>query len=111
MQTSKKIKGYYDDGWLSRSSEFEINTGDTGILELEFYYPFEDYTNKEMTINIRVDGKSAKKIKIDEQTESVVMQTEKNTVVDLNIDCNFVIERRNEDLRDLSIVLVSMEGK
>lgn len=111
LQTSKKIKGYYNDGWLSPSSEFKICTGDAGVLELKFYYPFEDYTSKEMIINISVDGKSANTIKIDEQTESVVIQNKKNTVVDINIDCNFMIEKNNDDIRDLSIVLVSMAGK
>lgn len=107
----KKISGIFDDGWLSPNSEFEIHTGDIGTLELEFYYPFEDYTSKDMIVNISVDGKITNTIEIDEQMESVVIQTEKNTVVNLNIDCNFVIEKKNSDIRDLSIVLVGIEVK
>ena len=50
LLTSKRIKGYYDDGWLSPSSEFEIHTGDAGILELEFYYPLFPLSEKSIKL-------------------------------------------------------------
>lgn len=102
----RNISGMYEDGWLMKESEFEVFTGDKGMISLSIYYP-DEITN-DMEICIYLNGIEYIKKGLVENSTSFIIECEKDTKQSLLIKTNFEVLNKNTDLRELSIMLSNM---
>lgn len=108
LENCSKIKGYYEDGWVERSSEFLIRTGEAGKLELEVYCP---QTGDDVRmVSVYVDGELYDEVEIAEEMQNIFIEARPNHVVRLGLEADFGQESGGEDERELSMIIVDMRG-
>lgn len=104
----KKIYGIWDDSWIAPKSKFKIETKEKGMVICRGYYPYN--ITEGLTGNIYING-TPTKFTIDNNNFIIEVMAEKNSIVDVEIVCDFKDEVSNgEDLREKSFVLVDLEG-
>lgn len=106
LQNCLKHYGYFEDGWLEKSSQFSLRTREEGKIYIELYCPLEDFTNKE--IRVYVNGILIDTISIQESSQTICVNTEPNQVVQLRMETNFVQESIGTDERELSMIILSL---
>ncbi len=110
LKESQKILGYHSDGWIEQNSIFKIKTKDSGKIILGFYYPEDILGNERIKIlvnDIFNTEISLKKGLFFEEIDT--LQINKEIVI--RIDTNFLHKNNSSDIRKLSLILSSMEGK
>lgn len=109
LNDAKILEGYYEDGWISPVAKLGLNSGNSGKISLDGYYPFE-INNEKLTVDIFVDGVCVKKKIIDSNFFSIDFGTEPKQNVIIEIKSNFVHES-GLDKRKLSFILNSLESE
>jgi len=109
LNTAKIINGIYEDGWIEKEAQFKIKTGDIGKIIINGYYP-RPVTGNE-TINIYIDDKLNQSIKIEEESFIIEIDTKINSIANVKIINTFDFSANEPDIRRLSFILSSVEGK
>lgn len=102
------LNGIYDDGWLGKSAEFKIQTGEEGKVSLTGYYPNE-ITGKE-TGTIFIDGEP-NPFKIAEPNFTLDLPAKAESIVTVKIENDFDFQADAPDIRQLSFILSNAQGK
>ncbi len=108
LQDCRKIFGYYEDGWVGKSSLFQIKTGTTGRITIDIYCPLEDLNGKE--VSIYIDQTLIDTVNLQEAFQSISINAIPNQVVQIMLETNFIIEDTGTDTRELSMIIQSMSG-
>ena len=105
-----KVKGYYSDGWVERSSEFIIKTGQQGVINISGYNP-NKYKGDEV-LTILVNDKKVMDYSPKDSIFVIELKTGQiNEKVNIKINANFSFKPDNGDQRELSFVLTDMQGE
>ncbi len=100
--------GYYNDGWVAKSSQFQIKSGDKGEIDIEIYCPADDFHDKK--IEIYVNDILADTIQVYESMQKICIGTEPNQIIRIKLETNFLQEDTGADTRELAMVILSMQG-
>lgn len=104
LSTCSKIKGYYEDGWLERESQFEVKTGELGEIHIKLYQPKMQSQNDK--VDIYVNNIKVKDVVIEEDFNNIIFKATPNTNVTIDLKTNFIQEKdSDEDIRELSLIL------
>ena len=94
---------------MSPEAGFTVWTGDLGIVELTGYIPFA--LNKDAQISITANGSEYGVYDIDDNTFCVQLDVEPNSEQEIGLNCNFSYNADAPDVRQLSFLMISLEGK
>ncbi|WP_300791460.1 acyltransferase family protein [uncultured Acetatifactor sp.] len=109
LQNCLKEYGYYGDGWVAKNSQFQIRTGDEGILDIDIYCPLEDFHDKK--IYLYVNDILTEAIELQEPTKTINVNTAPNQIITLRMETNFVQENTGGDMREMTMIISSMQGR
>ena len=109
LQNCLKEYGYYGDGWVAKNSRFQIRTGDEGILDIDIYCPLEDFHDKK--IYLYVNDILTEAIELQEPTKTINVNTAPNQIITLRMETNFVQENTGGDMREMTMIISSMQGR
>ncbi len=101
LEKAHWIYGYQSDGWIEESAEFMIRTTETGKMEFEIYYPFDEKVESRITI----DG-IEHAVALQQGINQCVFDAPSDKAVSVKIDnSGFAKVRNEEDVRRLSFIL------
>lgn len=110
LKESHKIIGYHNDGWIEQNSIFKIRTKELGTVIFDFFYPNDILSNEK--IEVFVDDLFVRELYLKKgifREELINLQS--NSEIKITIRTNFLHKNNNNDIRKLSLILNSMEGK
>ena len=105
-----KAANVYDDGFIGIEGDIWIRTGDTGILNINLYCPFELTGEEGYKIYINGSEMVSAKAENGEMLQNISTNLV-NQVVALHIETNFTKKPDNGDLRDLSLKITNVEAE
>lgn len=109
LDSCVKEYGYYADGWVEKKSQVLIKTGEEGKVDIEVYYPQDNFDDKQVKIYINDNLNSTVEIQQNNQTISVDVAP--NQIVCLRLETNFLIDNTGVDTRELAMIISSMQGR
>ena len=109
LEECYRAEGFYHDDWVSPEAGFTVWTGDLGIVELTGYIPFA--LNKDAQISITVNGSEYGVYDIDDNTFCIQLDVKPNSEQEIRLNCNFSYNADAPDVRQLSFLMISLEGK
>lgn len=109
LETAEILKGVFSDGWIEKISQFKILTGNEGRVILKGYYP-DEITGKEIG-KVYINGEKITSFIIKENNFTIELSTKVNSIVTITIENDFDFQAKKPDIRRLSFVLLSVEGK
>ena len=102
--------GYYpDDHWVEEKCGFWVQTGETGMIRLEMYYPFA-LSGREKG-HISLDGEHATNFALTGEHTLVELQGMPNTKHYVQIDSYFAKAPDENDQRALAFVLAGLTAE
>lgn len=108
LQSCFKDYGYYTDGWVAQSSSFQIRSGEKGKIDIDIYYPADDFDGRE--IQLYVNDVLTGTIEIHESLQTIHVDTEPDCITRIRLQTNFLYENVGTDMRELSMIISSMQG-
>ncbi|WP_312094096.1 acyltransferase family protein [Aminipila sp.] len=108
LQTCEIVGGYWEDGWITSNSEFNIKSGKKGELLIKGYYPYENNSNK--SINIFINGEKVSQYIIKEPNFTINLPCEPNSVINLKLSNDFSCVASKQDQREVSFILAELKG-
>lgn len=109
MDSMNVENGVYADGWIEKNSSFKIRAGEEGEIRISLWNPQELKGNEE--ICIYVNEKLAYEGAIEEQSFYIDVEGKPNKVNKVDIETNAYIIDKGADARQLSLVLINVEGR
>ena len=108
LQDCIKQEGYFEDGWVERSSKFLIRTEDEGNICIEIYCPLSSFDDKK--IDVYINETLVETVELQTDYQIIQIDTERNQIVQLGFETNFVQENLVADKRELAMVILSLEA-
>jgi hypothetical protein len=106
------LYGYYpDDGWVAKSSAYNVKSGPKGIIRIYGYYPAE--STETITGNVIINGKEKVPFTVESDGQVLIdIKVPPNSDNFISIENDFVFEHDlSVDVRELSFQLISMTGE
>ncbi len=101
----RSLYGYYEDRWMDERAEIQVMAGETGTIDMEFYYP-RDLTGDQW-ITVYVDGEPEGYLELTQDRVQMTVQAKPYEIVNLKCETNFYVpnalEQRGE--RKLAVLL------
>lgn len=101
----RSLYGYYEDRWMDERAEIQVMAGETGTIDLEFYYP-RDLTGDQW-ITVYVDDEPKEYLELTEDRVRMTIQARPYAIVNLKCETNFFVpnalEQRGE--KKLAVLL------
>jgi len=108
LSTANIISGKFNDGWVGKLCEFEIQTGVKGKLLFKGYYP-NKITGKE-TGTIYINNKPYA-FTIPENNFTIELDAPTQSIVNVKIESDFSFAASGSDVRTLSFILSDVQGQ
>lgn len=109
LQSCLKEYGYYEDGWVAKNSQFQIRTGDKGTIDIELYCPLEDFNDRK--INLYLNDMLVDSIELQEPIKTININAAPNQIICLRMETNFLQKNTSDDMRELAMIISSMQGR
>ncbi len=118
-----KLSGWYNDGWIGKSAEAKIISGQDGFLSIDVYIPVETFSKvyeNALVLQIFINETKIKEINFwsnsfDKGPVNTIVDIPKNESLNLEIKLNksFIPINYNlgEDSRDLGIIVSKIDIK
>lgn len=101
----RSLYGYYEDGWMDERAEIQVMAGETGTIDLEFYYPRELTGDQWITVYVNDDPKEY--LELTEDRVRTTIKARPYGIVNLKCETNFFVphalEQRGE--KKLAVLL------
>ena len=102
------LSGYSKDGWIGKTSTYNISPGSNKNIEVNLNYPGDDFAGKE--ISVYINDNLDQIVSITDNTIKFSIHLKEQESVTLKLECNFIYEEKNNnDIRTLSLLLTSMD--
>lgn len=108
LESCRKVKGFYEDGWVEQDSQFLVMTGAEGKVEIQIYYPPDGLG--EHTISVYVDGILGEEAEIQGEGQTILVEAEPNRLIRLGLETDFVQENTGQDERKLAVIISSIQA-
>lgn len=108
LRSCVKLQGYFEDGWLERSSKFLVNTKAEGKIYIGTYCPPDDIADKE--VKVFINDILVETVRIQETSQMIQVSAEPNQIVQLGLETNWVIDS-GEDQRELAMIISSIHSQ
>lgn len=103
MGTYRTIIGAYDDGWVSPECQFEVHSGEQGIIKVIGYIPGDNIIGEQ--IIFKYNEEEILQHTISSENLEVELHVPQNTIGTLEIISAFTQNNTNGDIRTLSFIL------
>lgn len=101
--------GYYRDGWMDERAEIRLMAGETGKVEMSFFYP-RDLT-PDQWLTVYVNGEASHYLEFDENQKDISIQLHPYERVTLKIETNFYVPEAQEQRgKDRLAVLLTLRA-
>ena len=78
-------------------------------LDIDIYCPLEDFHDKK--IYLYVNDILTEAIELQEPTKTINVNTAPNQIITLRMETNFVQENTGGDMREMTMIISSMQGR
>lgn len=103
LKTATKIKGIYEDGWLSKKAHMIIFSEKKISMTIKCYYP--GVINGSQKITIFTDGKLNTEHTVTQAFFEIKINVPSNANVDVTLISNFTMPSNRVDQRELSFII------
>lgn len=100
--------GFFEDGWIGKSAEFDIKTGNEGRLILTCYFP-KELTGKEKGVIYTNDVPT--EYVINQQSFIIEVQAPAQSLIAVKILNDFYFQAEAPDVRELSFIITDISIK
>lgn len=102
--------GYYDDNWMDEQAKMQVMAGESGLIQMNFYYPRE--LTSDQWITVSVNGEPEIYLEMTQDQEMCELQLRPFQVVDLEFETNFYVPEAQEQRGEKKLaVLMSMTAE
>lgn len=109
LATANIEYGIHQDGWVEPEAKLQIATGTTGTVCLTGIYTQE--IKGDEIISIYQDQTLLVQYSVTGQDIDMEIPCNPNTVAELTIKCNFLFAAEPPDIRELSFLILSLDGQ
>lgn len=109
LATANIEYGIYEDGWVAPETKLQIATGSTGVISLTGTYTQAIKGNE--VISVYQNGELVLEYPVTEKNIEMQISCTPNTVAQLTLRCNFSFAAEPPDIRELSFLILSLDGQ
>ncbi|MGN0158001.1 MAG: hypothetical protein ACI39W_02510 [Brotaphodocola sp.] len=104
------LYGYYEDNWMDEQAKMQVMAGESGCIEMEFYYPRE--LSEDQWITVSLDEEPEIYLEMTQERMTAELQVRPYQVVNLEFETNFYVPEAQEQRGEKKLaVLMQMRAE
>lgn len=98
------IYGYYEDGWMDEQAKIQVMAGESGVINMEFYYPGE--VSQDQWLMVYVNEEPYIYLEMEQNQMSTAVKVEPYETVMLEFNANFYVPDAQEQRGEKRLAMI-----